>query len=116
MIATSVRAGRKTGFAESISLFIVAVLGLALLTLSGSSKPLFVAGLLLAFAGAWGWQGVMNLMVIRTVDLPPGTATGAVASGTYLGTVGVPAVVGLVVSGSPIRWSSRVSRRSWWSP
>ncbi len=91
---------QRTGLLEITVLMSLACVGLAVLASTGGSKPAFVVGMVLTFAGAWGWQGVMYFLVIRTIDLPAATATGAVASGAFLGTVVVPPLVGAVAQGS----------------
>jgi MFS family permease len=86
---------QRTGVSELISLLGVAVVGLGILGLAGDSMTLFVVGVLLAFAGSWGWQGVMFYSVVRLIPMPAATSTGAVAAGVYLGTMIMPPLVGL---------------------
>lgn len=85
---------RRTGVGELVALLGVAVVGLTLLGMSAGSTVLFVVGVLLAFAGSWGWQGVMFYAVVRLIDMPAATSTGAVAAGAYLGTMVMPPVMG----------------------
>ncbi len=85
---------QQTGVSELVSLLGVAVVGLGLLGLAGDSSTLFVIGVLLAFAGSWGWQGVMFYSVVRLIRMPAATSTGAVAAGVYLGTMIMPPLVG----------------------
>ncbi len=86
---------RQSGVAELVSLLGVAAVGLALLGVAGDSRTLFVTGVLLGFAGSWGWQGVMFYSVVRLIAMPAATSTGAVAAGVYLGTMIMPPLVGL---------------------
>lgn len=95
---------RRSGLAELVSLLGVAVIGLTLLGMSSGSEVLFVVAVLLAFAGSWGWQGVMFYTVINIIKMPAATATGAVAAGAYLGTVIVPPLIG----GAVDRWSYEI--------
>ena len=88
---------QRTGFVETASLIGVGIAGFLLLSLAGDSRIVFLVGLLATFAGAWGWQGVIAFMVLRTIDRPAATATGAVWSGVFLGTVLVPFGVGYLV-------------------
>lgn len=92
---------RRSGLAELVFLLGVAVIGLTLLGSSWGSDGLFVVAGLLAFAGSWGWQGVMFYTVINIIRMPAATATGAVAAAAYLGTVIVPPLIG----GAVDRWS-----------
>lgn len=84
-----------TGVAELTTLLVVAIVGLGLLGTAGDSRAIFVAGVLLAFAGSWGWQGVMFFTVVRLIEMPAASSTGAVAAGAYLGTMIMPPLVGL---------------------
>lgn len=86
---------QRTGIAELTVLLGLAAVGLTLLGLAGESRALFVTGVLLAFAGSWGWQGVMFYSVVRLIRMPAATSTGAVAAGVYLGTMIMPPLVGL---------------------
>lgn len=85
----------ETGVAELVTLLAVAVVGLGLLGAGGESKAMFLTGVTLAFAGSWGWQGVMFYSVVRLIRMPAATSTGAVAAGVYLGTMILPPLVGL---------------------
>lgn len=85
-----------SGAVEAVSLLAVAALGFGILALTQASGA-FVVGALLAFAGAWGWQGVMFYAVVRIIPLPPATSTGAVAAGVYAGTMTFPPIIGLFV-------------------
>jgi len=88
---------QKRGIAELTSLLVLAVVGLAVLAVAaGDTGSLFIVGVVLSFAGAWGWPGVMYYVVVRSTALPAASATGAVLSGAYLGTVIGPPVMGLI--------------------
>jgi MFS family permease len=88
---------QRSGYLETVTLLAFGVVGLIGLALAGGSRPLFLASLLLTFAGAWGWPGVIMLMALRTLRLPAATATGTVAAGSYFGTVVVPILMGIVI-------------------
>ena len=88
---------RKTGVQELIVLLAVAVVGLAVLASAGRSSAVYVVGVILAFLGGWGWQGVMFYAVVRIIRMPAATSTGAVAAGAYLGTVLAPPLLGFGV-------------------
>lgn len=90
----SVDRGRGTGVVQMAVLFAIGVAGLGALSQAGASRGWFVLGLVLTFAGAWGWQGIVAYLALRTIPLPAAASTGAVWSGIYLGTVVVPAVAG----------------------
>lgn len=84
---------QRSGVLELTSLLGVAAVGLALLAVADAPTT-FVVGALLAFAGAWGWQGIMFYSVVRVIPLPAATSTGAVAAGVYAGTTVFPPVIG----------------------
>lgn len=85
---------QQTGVEELMGLLGIAVVGFGLLGMAGESTTVFVVGVLLAFAGSWGWQGVMFYSVVRLIPMPAATSTGAVAAGAYLGTMVMPPLVG----------------------
>jgi MFS family permease len=88
---------RRSGYLETVTLLAFGVVGLIGLSLASNSRALFLASLLLTFAGAWGWPGVIMLLALRTLRLPAATATGTVAAGSYFGTVVVPILMGIVI-------------------
>lgn len=88
---------RRSGYLETVTLLAMGVIGLVGLSLAGGSQGMFLASLLLTFAGAWGWPGVIMLLALRTLKLPAATATGTVAAGSYFGTVVVPILMGIVI-------------------
>lgn len=85
---------RSGGTAELLTLLAVGALGFLILGGSESLPFLFVLGVVVGFAGAWGWVGVMQYTATRSSHLRPGLATGWVLAGGYLGTVVLPPVVG----------------------
>jgi MFS family permease len=91
---------QRSGVLELVSLLGVAVAGLTMVGMSTDSDGLFIAGVLLGFAGSWGWQGVLFYTVIRTIRMPAATATGAVAAGVYFGTMVMPPLIGFGVERS----------------
>lgn len=87
----------RSGYLETVTLLTFGVIGLVGLSMAGGSRGIFLASLLLTFAGAWGWPGVIMLLALRTLKLPAATATGTVAAGSYFGTVVVPILMGIVI-------------------
>lgn len=88
---------QRRGVAELIFLMVLAVVGFGLLSVGASDTgPLFIIGVVIAFAGAWGWPGVMYYVVVHSTRLAAGASTGAVLSGAYLGTVIGPPLMGVV--------------------
>jgi MFS family permease len=81
-------------------LLMAGAVGLVVLALGGSDWAILV-GTLVAFGGAWGWPGVMNLAIIQRSPHAPASATGILQSGTLLGSaLGPPAFAYLVAHGS----------------
>lgn len=92
---TADRRGRD-GRSELVAVLVLGVLGTSVLAAAQSSPGWFVVGVVLAFAGAWGWPGVIYFAVIRATGYPAAAATGSVLAGVYLGTVVLPPIVGVV--------------------
>lgn len=86
---------QQRGVVELITTLGVSVIGFGVLAMAGENQTLFVIGVVLSFAGAWGWPGIMYYVVTRTSRLPAATATGMVLSGAYLGTVVWPPLFGI---------------------
>jgi MFS family permease len=95
------------GFVLLASVMLAGSAGFALLALSGGSTPLFVTGLMIGFAGGWGWQGLIYYVVVRSNRDSPGAATALVLSGVYFGTIVEPSVIGHIAS----TWSYQTA---WW--
>lgn len=101
-------AGRRnaSGFVELGTAMGIGGLGFAVLALSetsrsGTSQTLLWAGALIAFLGAWGWPGVMYYTVVRNASTAPGTATGVVVAGVFMGGIaGAPLLAAIAE-----RWS-----------
>ncbi|MGI9597597.1 MAG: hypothetical protein ACR2QK_15645 [Acidimicrobiales bacterium] len=96
-------AGRRnaSGFAELGMAMALGTIGFAVLALAGSSQVLLWAGALTAFLAAWGWPGVMYYTVVRNATSSPGTATGFVVAGVFLGGIaGAPLLAAIAE-----RWS-----------
>ncbi len=74
----------------------VGVLAFAVLIASGSGHVLYVAAVLLAFATAWGWPGLIYFAAVRTHPATPGPASGFVLSWVYVGNVLGPLGVGFI--------------------
>jgi MFS family permease len=84
----------SNGVFEGTALLTLATVGLLTLAVTGTSTVPFVAGILLTFAGAWGWPGVMQYLTIRIIDMPAATSTGATMAGGFFGTVVIPPLFG----------------------
>jgi len=80
-------AGRRgaSGFVELGSAMALGAIGFALMSVSRDHQALLWVASLMAFLGAWGWPGVMYYTVIRNTTTTPGTATGFVVTGVFMG-------------------------------
>jgi MFS family permease len=85
---------RSSGMVEATALLTLATTGLVTLVVAGTTPAAFVIGILLAFAGAWGWPGIMQYVTLRTVDLPAATSTGATMAGGFFGSLALPPAFG----------------------
>jgi fucose permease len=84
----------SNGIVEGTAVLTLATVGLLTLTAAGTTTVPFVIGILLSFAGAWGWPGIMQYLTIRLIDMPAATATGATMAGGFFGTVVIPPLFG----------------------
>lgn len=91
------------GFAELSILMLTGAAGLAVLAFAGGSTPLIVAGTLLGFAGAWGWQGLIYYVVVGRHPEAPAAATGLVQAGVYFGTIAGPPLIGQIATAASYR-------------
>lgn len=80
-------AGRRStsGYVELGSAMALGAIGFALMSVSQEHQMLLWGAALLAFVGAWGWPGVMYYTVVRNTTTTPGTATGFVVTGVFMG-------------------------------
>ena len=80
-------AGRRSasGFVELGSAMGLGAVAFGLMALAQENQPLLWVASILAFLGAWGWPGVMYYTVIRNTTTTPGTATGFVVTGVFMG-------------------------------
>jgi MFS family permease len=85
---------QRRGVAELASALALSAFGFLVLAFAGDNQSLFVAGVVISFAGAWGWPGVMYYVGTRSTTLPAATAVGSVLAGAYLGAVISPPVFG----------------------
>lgn len=80
---------RGTGIGELTLMLGIGAAGLLLIA-SGVTALIWI-GPLIAFAGGWGWTGLLNLVAVRASPNAPAIATGIVQSGVFLGAMlGVP--------------------------
>lgn len=96
-------AGRRasSGFIELGAAMAVGSIGFLLLFLSRSNEVLVWAGSAIAFIGAWGWPGVMYYTVVQNATTTPGTATGFVITGVFMGGIaGAPVLATIAESSS----------------
>lgn len=80
-------AGRRkaTGFVELGTAMGIGAIAFVIMATAGTNQVLIWVGSLLAFLGAWGWPGVMYYTIVRNARTTPGTATGFVVTGVFLG-------------------------------
>ena len=83
---------QHTGLPWMAALLFIGSLGFLVLAVGGST--VLVLGILLAFAGGWGWAGLLTFIVVRANPGAPATATGIVNTGKYVGAAAGPALVG----------------------
>jgi len=83
---------QHTGLAWMAALLFIGAVGFLILASGGST--LLVLGIVLAFAGGWGWAGLLTFIVVRANPGAPATATGIANTGKYVGAAAGPALVG----------------------
>lgn len=84
-----------TGVGELQAMLAIGAVGLLLITIG--IPGLIWLGPILAFAGGWGWSGIMTFVAVRIEPTAPASATGVTQAGVFLGgTLGVP-IFGLIV-------------------
>ena len=91
-------AGRResTGFIELGIAMTVGAVGFVLLSIGQGSVAILWAGAAIAFLGAWGWPGVMYYAVVKNATTTPGTATGFVVTGVFMGGIaGAPVLAAI---------------------
>lgn len=96
-------AGRRnaSGFVELGSAMGLGAVAFALMAISQENQPLLWIASIMAFLGAWGWPGVMYYTVVRNTTTTPGTATGFVVTGVFMGGIaGAPLLASIAE-----RWS-----------
>lgn len=109
-LMTRLAAGWKIDSRQHAGLPWMAILllsgSLGFLVLSVGGRSLLVAGVLLAFAGGWGWAGLLTFVVVRANPEAAAVATSIANTGKYVG-----AGLGPVVFGS---LAERVSFAAAW--
>jgi predicted MFS family arabinose efflux permease len=83
---------QHTGLAWMASLLFVGSLGF--LALASGARAMLIPGILLAFAGGWGWAGLLTFVVVRANPNAAATATGIANTGKYVGAATGPALFG----------------------
>jgi len=95
---------QHTGLPWMAALLFIGSLGFFVLAAGGST--LLILGIVLAFAGGWGWAGLLTFLVVRANPGAPATATGIVNTGKYVGAAAGPALVGYLAERAsfPVAW------------
>ena len=78
----------------------------AVLPVAGNDTPLLWVAGSVAFAGGWGWPGLLTFIVARGNAHAPASATGLTQAGVFAGAVAGPLLFGLTVSSAsyPVAW------------
>jgi predicted MFS family arabinose efflux permease len=91
---------RSSGLTELIAVTLIGAGAFVLLAVGHGSRPVFVFATLVAFAGGWGWAGIIYFATVRAHPLAAGVASGFVLSWVYAGNVVGPAAVGAIADSS----------------
>lgn len=83
---------QHAGLSWMAALLLAGSLGFFILSVGG--RPLLIAGVLLAFAGGWGWAGLLTFVVVRANPEAAAVATGVANTGKYVGAALGPVVFG----------------------
>ena len=83
---------QHAGLPWMAALLISGSLGFLVLSIGG--RPLLVFGILLAFAGGWGWAGLLTFVVVRANPEAAAVATGIANTGKYVGAALGPVLFG----------------------
>lgn len=86
----------SSGLGELMAVTLIGAGAFALLAVGHGSRLVFVVATLAAFAGGWGWAGIIYFATVRAHPLAAGTASGFVLSWVYAGNVVGPAGVGAI--------------------
>jgi predicted MFS family arabinose efflux permease len=90
-----------TGVGELQAMLAIGAVGLLLIAIG--LPGLIWLGPVLAFAGGWGWSGVLTYVAVRLDPAAPAAATGVTQTGVFLGaTISVP-LFGVIVEASSYR-------------
>jgi predicted MFS family arabinose efflux permease len=87
---------RLGGHLQAVVVHLLGGVGLSVLATGGSARVIILTTVL-AFGGAWGWNGIFTLAIVDTNRNAPAAATGITQAGLYLGGVVGPAVFGRLV-------------------
>jgi len=85
---------QHTGLPWIAALLLVGSGGFLLLATGGSA--FLTLAVLVAFAGAWGWAGLLTFVVVRANPGAPATATAIANTGKYVGAAAGPALAGVL--------------------
>jgi MFS family permease len=80
-----------------VALLAVGTVGLVIM--SAETPGLFIVGWIFAFAGSWGWPGLIHYVVAHVMGAATPGATLVTQSGSYIGSALGPVLFGLAFSG-----------------
>lgn len=83
---------QHAGLAWIAALLLSGSLGFFVLAAGG--RPFLVIGTLIAFAGGWGWAGLLTFVVVRANPETAAVATGIANTGKYIGAALGPVIFG----------------------
>lgn len=91
-------------FAMAARIFVIGVLGMALLAVR--QPGLHIVAALLAFGGGWIWPAFTNYAIVQANPTSAARATGTTQTGVYIGVMSAPVTTGLLVDrvGYPTMW------------
>jgi MFS family permease len=85
-----------SAFTIALGLLVLGAFGFGLMALGGPT--LLAVGSMIAFAGGWGWTGLVTLAVVRRNPHAPAAATGVTQVGVYVGAGVGPAFFGALAT------------------
>lgn len=95
-IGTGARADRQPGTALGLISAMLAVGSAAMVLAALGGNVLLVVGTIGAFAGGWGWSGLLFLSLVRATPSTPGAGAGLGLAGLAIGNAAGPLAFGAV--------------------
>ncbi len=88
------------------ALLLVGAVGFVALPLAVSFPGTLWFAALFAFAGGWGWPGLLVFIVARQNASTPAASTGILQTGVFVGAVAGPLTIGITIAalGYPLAW------------